>query len=846
MYLKRKLILFFLSVTSISCMSNVLDKDEIVVNLKDKGADIPSSMYGVFFEEINHAGDGGLYAELVCNRSFEELEMPEGYRAEKNKLIPAPKEYHLTGEVRLDRSYRWTEEEVPGWYLQVADKSDAKMRITKYQPKFEAAPNNLEVTIDDASQSVRLVNKGYWGMNIQKGEKYTLRVILRAKTDYLGGVKACLLSSEGKVMASAPIKLDAKGEWNDVELTLEADVTDPKAVLALEFDAPGTVWFDYVSLFPEKTFNNRPNGLRQDVAEMLVGLQPAFVRWPGGCVVEGITLENRFEWKKTLGDPAARPGEYSTWGYRCSYGFGYYEMLQFCEDIGAKAMYVCNVGLGCQFRMGDACEESEIGYYIDDCMDAIEYAIGDSTTEWGARRIEDGHPAPFPLQYVEIGNENWGPEYDKRFDLFYKAIKEKYPQLTLIYNEMPQREGAPSIERTDMIDPHWYVDPYFFLRNTTLFDSYERGKYTVYVGEYACNRGVGGGNMLGALAEAAFIGGMERNGDLVKMASYAPLLENRHDRSWTTNLIWLDTDKVMGRSSYYVQKMAAQNRPDYNVKSSITTGKAETLLFNGGYVGFGASSASVEFDDIKITRQNKEYIPGGDSWIIKTEGLKPGDVDGRLCSDRGKLALLKDVQNDEYTLSCRVRKTAGEQGFQFFLNMDEDGMTGYRFNIGMWSSNDRAELIRLDNNRDRGVLSEHSGKKIEIGKWYDVQIKVSPKKCEFYLDGECILSYIPQPMPLQFIASGYDKQKKELVLKVVNASDSTYNTKIKLEGADNVLKTGKVIRLVADKETDENSFDNPKKIYPQELEYDRFGKEFEYEFSPLSYTILRIKAEIDN
>lgn len=165
--------------------------------------------------------------------------------------------------------------------------------------------------------------------------------------------------------------------------------------------------------------------------------------------------------EKTLGDPAARPGEYSTWGYRCSYGFGYYEMLQFCEDIGAKAMFVCNVGLGCQFRMGDACPEDKISYYLDDCMDAIEYALGDVTTEWGKRRTADGHAEPFPLQYVEIGNENWGPEYDRRFDLFYKAIKEKYPQLTLIYNEMPQRDGAPAIAKTDMIDPHWYVDPYF-------------------------------------------------------------------------------------------------------------------------------------------------------------------------------------------------------------------------------------------------------------------------------------------------------------------------------------------------------------------------------------------------
>ena len=461
------------------------------------------------------------------------------------------------------------------------------------------------------------------------------------------------------MLAETSLKVKNDNTWNDIKATLLSAAKDAKAKLALEFDAPGKIWIDYVSLFPEKTFNNRPNGLRKDVAEMLVGLKPAFFRWPGGCVVEGITLNNRFEWKKTLGDPAARPGEYSTWGYRCSYGFGYYEMLQFCEDIGAKAMFVCNVGLGCQFRMGDACPEDKISYYLDDCMDAIEYALGDVTTEWGKRRAADGHAEPFPLQYVEIGNENWGPEYDRRFDLFYKAIKEKYPQLTLIYNEMPQRDGAPAITKTDMIDPHWYVDPYFFFRNTTLFDTYERGKYTVYVGEYACNRGVGGGNMLGALSEAAFIGGMERNGDLVTMASYAPLFENRHDRNWATNLIWIDSDRVMGRSSYYVQKMAAENRPDYNVKSNITMHEAQPESVGKGHLGLGASLASVEFKDVKVI-QNGVTDLLGDMILSKENHMLP-----------------EKVYEGDYTLEFKVRKTEGEQGFQLFLGMSEDGKTGY-------------------------------------------------------------------------------------------------------------------------------------------------------------------------
>ncbi len=811
----------------VSCNSSQPTKEEIVINLQDRGANISPTMYGVFFEEINHAGDGGLYAELVQNRSFEEKEMPAGFHAEGDKLLPAAVRYHLTGEVH-DRSFRWNTAAVPAWSLQGKDSLAAQMVVTKENPKFASAPNNLKLTIKDVSQPVQLLNEGYWGMNIVEGERYFLRTIIRTSADYKGKIMAKILSSTGKVLASEALDITSDSQWKDIKRTLTATEKDSKAQLALEFDAPGTVWIDYVSLFPENTFNNRPNGLRRDVAEMLVGLKPAFFRWPGGCVVEGITLDNRFEWKKTLGDPAARPGEYSTWGYRCSYGFGYQEMLQFCEDIGAGAMYVCNVGLGCQFRMGDACTEDEITYYIDDCMDAIEYALGDTAhTEWGARRAADGHPMPFPLQYVEIGNENWGPEYDRRFDLFYKAIKEKYPQLTLIYNEMPQREGAPAIAKTDMIDPHWYVDPYFFFRNTTLFDTYQRGKYQIYVGEYACNRGVGSGNMLGALSEAAFISGMERNGDLVTMASYAPLFENRHDRNWTTNLIWIDTDQVLGRSSYYVQKMAAENRPTYNVRSNITMHAVEPERFGKGLIGFGATSASVEFKDIKVTQGNKVILSEQKGFTLQNE----------------KLHLLPGVYESGYTLESRVRKTGGSQGFQFFVGMSKDGKSGYRYNIGMWSTNDRAELVRLEDEKDMGVLSEYSGKALKTGQWYTMKIVVFPKSSELYLDGKKILSYTSLPMPLQFIHSGYDEAANEAVIKVVNAASKPYATSISLQGASDIAKEGKVISLTAASGTEENSYEEARKIYPQEKVFKDFGNKFDYEFPPYSYTVLRIKTK---
>lgn len=824
----------------LSACNSIAPKEELVINLQEKGAEVAPSMYGIFFEEINHAGDGGLYAELVKNRSFEELEMPEGYYAEGDVLHPKKVCNHMSGEVR-EGSFRWTTEPVPGWNLNTRGTAHAEMKLTKENPKYPTAPNNLKVIIKDASTPVRLINGGYWGMNLVKEDSYLLRTILRTSADYKGKITALLLSEKDEVLASAPIEISGSGTWNDVHQMMRPAATDAKGKLALEFDGPGTVYVDYVSLFPEKTFRNRPNGLRNDVAEMLAGLQPAFVRWPGGCVVEGISLENRFEWKKTLGDPAARSGEYSTWGYRCSYGFGYYEMLQFCEDIGAKAMFVCNVGLGCQYRMGDASPENKIAYYLDDCMDAIEYAIGDVTTEWGAKRAEQGHPAPFPLQYVEIGNENWSDEYDKRFDIFYTAIKEKYPELTLISNH--GLGGTGKIAKTDMIDPHWYVNPEFFFQNTKIFDNHPRGKYDVYVGEYACNANVGGGNLRAALSEAAFISGMERNGDLVKMSSYAPLLENRNDRSWAVNLIWLDTDQVLGRSSYYVQKMAAENRPTYNVKSNLTMSAPQQMEYNAGRFGFGSWNTQVEFSDVKVTRADGTTVPLDLAKPAEQKGtwnLKDGLLSQTSLETPTKY-IVDGFSGNEFTLECRVRKTGGQEGFFIYFGLSEDNKEGFVYNVAGW--NDQTTAIEgVTEGRTAGVVSDRVAQSLENDQWYDVKMVVTPLKSELYMDGKLIVSYSPETTPLQFFSSGYDEATGELIVKVVNAEAEAYPLRIKLEGVSKVEKTGKVISLSAASDMEENSFEEPMKISPQESEYNGFGESFDYSFPPFSYTILRLKA----
>lgn len=836
----------FLSIAAasllISSCGSMAPQEELVINLQEKGAEVAPSMYGVFFEEINHAGDGGLYAELVNNRSFEELEMPKGYHAEGNVLHPKEVINHMSGTVN-HATFRWTTDPVPGWSLKTDGKASAEMKMTKENPKFSSAPNNLKVTIKDASTPVRLVNSGYWGMNLVKDNAYLLRTIVRVAPDYKGKITALLLSEKDEVLASTPVETVGTGMWNDVQKTLKPGATDKKGKLALEFDGVGSIYVDYVSLFPQKTFRNRPNGLRQDVAQMLEGLRPSFVRWPGGCVVEGISLENRFEWKKTLGDPAARPGEYSTWGYRCSYGFGYYEMLQFCEDINADAMFVCNVGMACQLRMADASPEDRIAYYLDDCMDAIEYALGPVTSEWGAKRAEWGHPEPFPLKYVEIGNENWGDEYDKRFDIFYKAIKEKYPQLILISTHFIN--GTGKIEKTDMIDPHWYADPNFFCQNTRLFDNHPRGKYDVYVGEYACNSGVGAGNLRAALSEAAFITGMERNGDLVKMTSYAPLLENRNDRSWSVNLIWLDTDQVVGRSSYYVQKMASENRPTYNLKTNITTTTPPPAQFNKGRIGLGSWNTKVEFKDLKLTLKD-----GTD--ISNLDPSTPIDKQGTWTWQDGVLSqtslesptryILDNFSGNEYTLQFKYRKTEGSEGLFIYFALSDDNKDGYVYNVGGWGNETTAVVEYKDGNNGGVIGNNRVSHTVETDKWYDVKLVVDINKSELYMDGKLILTFEPETAPLQFFATGYDEASGEVIVKVVNTEGKPYPMRMKLEGASKVEPEGKVITLSAASDTDENSFEEPMKISPQQSTYKGFGTEFDYTFPAFSYTILRLKA----
>ena len=820
------------------CTSGEEPEATIRIDLARRGADIPASMYGIFFEEINHAGDGGLYAELIQNRGFEDSSVPEGYTVKGDRIFPpADRTNHLTGaRPHPDLSFRWNPDPIPAWKFEQLEGSGASAELTREYPLNEASPTALKVTLPEKGR-IALSNCGFWGMNIEKGKGYYLRMNTSNGNRFEGRAILKLVAEDGTELCNRPLAIDPDRTWCEYTGQLTATGSDPHARFVIELEGTGTLLLDYVSLFPE-TFRNRINGLRKDIAQTLEALHPAFVRWPGGCIVEGIDLSNRIEWKKTIGDPKNRPGIYDTWGYKATMGFGYHEFLQFCEDIGAAGMFVCNAGIGCQGRVGDACREEDLDAFIQDALDAIDYALGDGTTEWSRKRVENGHPEPFPLQYVEIGNENWGPVYEKRYDRFYRAIKAKYPRLTLI--STLGLGGQHRHERVDMIDPHWYVAPEFFLSSSRLFDQQERGGYAVYVGEYAVNQQVGGGNLLGALAEAAFLSGMERNSDLVKMASYAPLLENVNDRVWPTNLIWFDSHRVMGRSSYHVQKMYAENRPDYNTATEFEQPRSGVQV--SGRIGLGGWNTDNEYRELKVTLPDGRVIEADMERGWTPKGGTWSAADGTL-SQEGPGVMRWSIWDSpeefsDCSISVKARKKSGDEGFILYFGMQ--GETGYVLNIGGWGNQTTAFQRMVG--ADMPQIPNNIAQQVETGRWYDIRIDIHGDSFTYSLDGKRMLeARIEQSR--QYVVSGYDETTGEEVIKFVNATEKPFTAGIELAGAESVGRIGKAIVLTSGDPSDENSLDNPEKVVPEERVYKGFSDRFTYTFAPWSFTVLRIKVQ---
>ena len=648
---------------------------------KTKGVDIRERMMGLFFEDINYGADGGLYAEMIENRSFEFVKTT----GVNNAYTP---EY--------DGGY--------GWSKYPANSPFVAMEYHTFHPLTEENPHYLHVRA--MRPGCGFSNKAYDGIYLTKGENYHISFYMNTMS-YVGGVKV-LVEKNGDIFLQGEVEVtEETAGWKKYELTLNAKATVDAASFHIILTNTGEVEFDCVSMMPESAVYGV---FRKDLADLLKEIKPGFLRFPGGCIIEGNDLKNRYQWKKSVGDITRRKANWNRWAvhmngdhnnftseydhYNQTLGIGYYEYFLLCEYIGAKAVPVVNVGLACQYQSEELVpvDAPEFREFIQDALDLVEFANGEVTTTWGALRAKMGHPEPFGLEFVGIGNEQWETEkvdFFRRYTLFEEAIHEKYPEIKLIGSAGPDvhterydaawkfyREESPKHSNfTYAVDEHYYMPPEWFLKNTHFYDDYDR-EVKVFSGEYAAHPkrlgGMASANTLeGALSEAAFLTGVERNADVVIMASYAPLLARVGYVQWAPDMIWFDAKTAYGTPSYYVQKMYANNMGTYTLTMSPESGAAELdekKLF-----------ASASFDE-----------KAGEV-ILKVVNASAEDVTVRLSTEYGEIKKASVTQlsgSDLYaynTIEDPCRVSAKEWEFDAeeckTLVLPAESFTVYRFAV---------------------------------------------------------------------------------------------------------------------------------------------------------------------
>ena len=815
----------------------------MTVDADKPGHAIPSNLYGIFFEEISHAGEGGLYAELIQNRGFEDSRLPPMCKLENGFVVPPRTPHFDTGKPN-DWRLRWNvTSETPAWTLDAAG-GTASMRLTDTVPLTEATPHSLLIEVKDVppGREVALRNEGFWGINVEAGASYKLSLYARAEHGFTGPLTARLEGADGHELASAPVAGDLGAEWKKFEVTLTAKAGDPKARFALHFGSTGTLGLDFVSLFPAKTWRDRPNGLRPDLAQMVADLKPGFVRWPGGCFAEGINVDSRPQWKRSIGRLEDRTGTYSPWGYWSSDGFGYYEFLQFSEDLGADALFVVNVGVSCSMRSGTYLEDDALPGLIEDALDAIEYAIGPASSKWGAVRAKHGHPAPFPLKYIEIGNEQRGERYGQRVAMFYKAIKAKYPQLKIALSSWIAGVDQRIIDaagKIDIVDEHAYKALHWGIENFDSFASYKRQGWDLYIGEFATNAGVGRGNVLAMLNDAAYMMSMEKNTDLVKMGSYAPLLENVNDRDWPVNMIHFDSSRAYARATYYANKLFAEHLPTMNLATAVNYRPAASKPITA-HIGVATHDTAAEFKDVVVERGGmtlfKSEFATANGWTPEGRRGRWSVADGAYRQEEEAVAwsFIPATGGADYTVSLMARKISGREGFIIPIGV-ADGRR-VQWNIGGWG-NTRHAVQAAD-----AVVGEQVRGTIETGRWYDIKIEVRDRTVRGYLDGQLVQEQTLPRIDKVLAISGRDDKTGDIIIKVVNSAPEAAAMTIDISGGQ-TPRSATAIVLRSDDPLDENTFDAPTKVVPVTTPAQLRGRSISHTFEPYSLTILRLTAK---
>lgn len=820
---------------------------QVVINVdaKKQGPVVSPTHYGIFYEDINHAADGGLYAELIRNRSFEDDMMPLGGRGRRGR------------NRQVDTTPRITSWSAEG---------QAQIGLTQQNLLNGVQHNALNVVVSGKGGGVR--NEGFWGINAVKGREYQLSFFIRSDKGYKGKMTAQLVGADGTVLASAPVKVNAKANWQKMTAQLTATADDAKAQFVLTADKACQFQLDVVSLFPP-TFKNRPNGMRPDLAQMLADMHPKFMRFPGGCFVEGQqSPDNAFRWKRTIGPIEEREGHANVnWGYRTSDGIGFHEYLQLSEDLGAKPLFVVNVGIwhgGCD-------PYDKIDSWIEECLDALEYANGPVTSKYGKMRADNGHPAPFNLEYIEIGNENYNynmennsdqsDHYPERYIQFYNAIKAKYPNVKCIGNVESWSTDNPSWRNSypvDMVDEHYYRNPKWFADRFNKYDSYPRNSHKVYVGEYAVTSQFGDiGNLNAALGEAVYMMGMENNTDVVVMNSYAPIFVNENDARWRPDMIRFNSRDCMGTPSYYVQQLFPNNIGTRVLKTDYTwkLQKPEPVKAEEEkpvQVGLAAWNTTVEYRNPTLTIDGKEIkLNEYSKWTSQSGEWKAENGSYvQTSNQQPAISLCPElISAKKYSYKVEAMKRDGAEGFMIMVNY-QDKQHFQWYNIGGWG------------NVQSNVEQTIGGGRIQIGRdkrfhvennrWYTVQVDVDGDSLYCYIDGKqdfaCKLQK-SSAMEGVYATTTIDEANNLMYVKVVNVGEGKAEGVLNLANCEvNTSKADAVslIRLSSASGDDENTLQNPRAIYPVQAEAKSADSHtVKFQVPAFSVNILKIQIQVD-
>ena len=833
--------------------------NRIEIKTKKVRFDTAPELYGLFFEDINHAADGGLFPEMLRNRAFEDSLVPDGCQADAGHVIYLndggwPGAFNH-GEGMDEWAAAVPSTEIPAWYAENAS----------FTLNLEDTLNrNRKAALDVRfSPGGYIENIGYFGVPVQEGEGYKFNCFLKSNAACM--LSVCLAGKAGDVCSDTTVLNVAPSDaYVRYDVMLTATATDFDGKLRICCDQQAAVRIGFTSLLPEKTFCG--HGLREDLALALKNTHSSFIRFPGGCVVEGINEENAFTFHRSIGPMHERPSSQLMWHYRSTNSLGFHEYLQLCEDLDMDAMYVLNCGISCQARHGHGFDEAKTWEYLQDALDALEYALGPVDSPYGRMRAEAGHPQLFRLKYVEIGNENNGPQYYDRYKLFYKALKEAYPQVIYISNSHTESQGLP----TEMVDEHYYSTPEFFQESGNLFDDYDRGGPKIFLGEYAVNGGRTIASMECALAEGVFLAGAEKNQDVVRMTAYAPLFQNSDYTAWKPNLIVFNNHQVYGIPSYHVISLfgkyrgrqvvelynqSEQKPPVYFGVPGVRCEK-DGLLFKNARVNGKPVEVSREIygelstedgQTFRMFRGQKRhrYIGKSPEWNAAFQAFREGwslrgqpsgwVAFGENASEEMTFEIdLKFDRDNPVTLSVWNRGPETDVGCNEPKDPEWDS---YSVKNRVWRIADGVGMTRIPWLYESPITEEEQAPvNIDYGQFNHYEIHCDREGYSCFINGQFIQRQTYRQHPL--ISASCETTEDTVYLKLVNVEKDEKPVAIALDcDIDEVI----TVETVQGPPESVNSFAQPLNVSPRTSVVHCGAREFVYQVPPYSASVLIMK-----